>query len=407
MRIVYVHQYFRTPAMSGGTRSYEFARRLVAAGHQVAVVTADTASGRRSGGARWHRTTEEGIDVHWVDVPYDNSMRPWRRVLAFLQFMVASSRRAAGLPQDVVLGTSTPLTVAVPAAWAARRNRSRMVLEVRDLWPEVPIAMGVLRFWPVRKAAELLERWAYHRADHVIALSPGMAAGVRAVNAEVPVTVIPNASDVDVFGVRTTADDELLRDRPWVGTRPVLLYAGTFGRANGVSWLVDVAAELRHHLPQAVVVLIGQGAEFEQTRRHAAGLGLDEDSCLVLESLPKPEVAAWFRACTVAFSSFVDVPALTANSANKFFDALAAGRPVAINHGGWLADVLEETGAGIVLPRDPAAAALSLSRLLTDEARLESARAAARDLAANDFNRDRLFTSFETVLTAPEGSHAP
>ncbi|WP_206330652.1 glycosyltransferase family 4 protein [Modestobacter sp. KNN46-3] len=401
-----MHQHFRTPAMSGGTRSYEFARRLVAAGHQVSVVTARTASGRRSGSARWHRTTEQGIDVHWVDVPYDNSMRPWRRVLAFLQFMVASSRRAAGLPQDVVLGTSTPLTVAVPAAWAARRNRCRMVLEVRDLWPEVPIAMGVLRFWPARRAAELLERWAYHRADHVIALSPGMAAGVRAVDPDVPVTVIPNASDIDMFGTRTTADDELIQNRPWVATRPVLLYAGTFGRANGISWLVDVAAELRHRCPQAVVVLIGQGAEFEQTRRLAAELGLDDNSCIVLDSVPKPEVAAWFRACTVAFSCFVDVPALTANSANKFFDALAAGRPVAINHGGWLADVLQETGAGIVLSRDPGAAASSLSELLTDESRLSDARAAARMLAANDFNRDRLFASFQQVLTTTESSHA-
>ena len=63
-----------------------------------------------------------------------------------------------------------------------------------------------------------------------------------------------------------------------------------------------------------------------------------------------------------------------ANSANKFFDALASGTPVAINYGGWQADLLEETSAGIVLPpNDPGEAAKRLGVFIKDESELAKA----------------------------------
>ena len=400
MRIVYIHQHFRTPEMSGGTRSYEFARRLVARGHEVFMVTADSSGTAAPAGS--HRTSvEAGITVYWCNVAYGNAMPAWRRILAFLQFVAVSSRLAARLPQDVVLATSTPLTVSLPGAWSAFRNRVPMVFEVRDLWPHVPIALGALRGWPVRKAAEWLERWSYRRADRLIALSPDMARGILRVRPDAEVTVIPNASDLELFGSASEDDAALLQEHPWVAERPVVLYAGTFGRANGVGYLVDVAEGLRQRMPSAAVVLIGSGAEFEQTRRRAEDRGLLGVNCFVLGNQPKSRVAAWFRACAVSTSVFIDEPALAANSPNKVFDALAAGRPVAVNNGGWIAELLTEYGAGISLPPGrPADAAVLLAELLSDVDRLRTTGEAARRLAADRFDRDKLYAEFESVLTS-------
>ena len=142
MRITYLHQYFNTPDMSGGTRSYEMARRLVARGHEVNMVTSwRTDDGRK----KPFETVEDGIRVQWLPVPYSNAMSYAQRLVAFGRFVVASTRRAAALPSDIVFATSTPLTIALPAVYAARRQRVPMVFEVRDLWPELPIAMGALR----------------------------------------------------------------------------------------------------------------------------------------------------------------------------------------------------------------------------------------------------------------------
>ena len=91
MRITYIHQYFKTPGMAGGTRSYEFARRLVERGHEVHVVTSDPA------GDRTRTSTESGIVVHWLPVPYDNAMSYRRRLWAFLGFVCRSAAVAGRL----------------------------------------------------------------------------------------------------------------------------------------------------------------------------------------------------------------------------------------------------------------------------------------------------------------------
>ena len=118
MRIIYLHQYFKTPEMNGGTYSYEISRQLVAQGHDVHMVTADC-SGEGRG---WYRTEEAGIQVHWLPVGYSNHMSYRRRIRAFLQFARGAARKAAGLPGDVVYASSSPLTIALPGVYASRRK---------------------------------------------------------------------------------------------------------------------------------------------------------------------------------------------------------------------------------------------------------------------------------------------
>ncbi|WP_433796913.1 glycosyltransferase family 4 protein [Actinoplanes sp. CA-252034] len=394
MRITYIHQYFKTPAMSGGTRSYEFARRLVERGHEVHMITGDPDADRA------RVTTEAGIVVHWLPVPYDNAMSYRRRLWSFLGFVGRSALVAGRLRHDLVFATSTPLTVAVPGAWAALRRRVPMVLEVRDVWPELPIAMGALRSPVSRWAAHRLEAWAYRRSARVIALSPGMAASIRRRFPGVAVTVVPNSSDRKLFGRADRAGERLRRDTPWLGDRPLVLYAGTLGVANGVDYLVRMAARLADTDPEVRIVILGDGRMRATLRDLAARLGVLDRNLFLLGPVSKAEVVAFFGACDLAASVFADVPELGANSPNKVFDAFAAGRPVAVNHDGWIADLITGHGAGLVLPaHDTGAAAAAVSAFLGDPAACRTARAAAYALARDRFDRDLLFGDFERVLT--------
>jgi glycosyltransferase involved in cell wall biosynthesis len=95
----------------------------------------------------------------------------------------------------------------------------------------------------------------------------------------------------------------------------------------------------------------------------------------------------------------VDLPEMWANSANKFFDGLAAGRPVAINYGGWQADLLRESGAGIRLPAsEPRPAAALLAQVLASRPWLAAAGEASLRLAHSHFDRDKLAVELERVL---------
>jgi UDP-N-acetylglucosamine:LPS N-acetylglucosamine transferase len=160
MKVIYLHQYFNTPKMSGGTRSYEMARRLVAAGHEVHMVTTWRTETAHDD---WFHTTESGIQVHWLPVSYSNSKTYTQRIRAVLSFAIQACRKAVDLKGDLIFATSTPLTIAIPGIYASWRNRLPMVFEVRDLWPELPIAVGALRSPVLKWLARKFERFTYRR----------------------------------------------------------------------------------------------------------------------------------------------------------------------------------------------------------------------------------------------------
>jgi glycosyltransferase involved in cell wall biosynthesis len=406
LRILYLHQYFQTPQCNGGTRSYEFAKRMIAAGHQVTVITSTAGLPEPHRHATEHQKLElDGIPVLSIAVPYDNTMNYRQRIRAFLRFAIAASVAAVRQPADVIFATSTPLTIAIPAILARLWQRKPMVFEVRDLWPELPIAVGAIKNPILKSMAHALEWAAYHASKHVVALSPGMADGVmrRGLKAE-QVTVIPNSCDIDLFDVPPERGIAF-REKHGLGKdQPLVVYSGTFGLINGAGYLVDVAVAMRSILPEARFFLVGDGAERPRILRKAAKAGVLDQNLRVLDPMPKTEIVAVQSAATVATSLFLPIPAMENNSANKFFDALAAGRPIAINHGGWQADLLRESGAGIVLPyHDPEEAARLLAAFLTDTARLEAARAAARQLAQTQFARDHLYAKLDRVLLTAVG----
>jgi glycosyltransferase involved in cell wall biosynthesis len=399
MHIVYIHQYYCNPGMAGGIRSYEQARRLVARGHTVDVITTDITGGPAKPG--WRQTEDDGVRVHWFSIPYNNHMSYARRIRAFAQFMVVATAKAARLRADLVFATSTPLTVAVPGVLAARLRRHRVpfVFEVRDLWPEVPIEMGALRNPVLRGVAGALANFAYRNAEEVIALSPGMAAGVTARRPATRTTVVPNAADLAMFEVDDAAVKEFRTRHDWLGDRPLIVYTGALGRVNGVEYLVRAAKRMRELDPEIRVLIVGHGLEWEPTKRLAAELGLLDDTVRMWEKVPKAELPVILGAATMSTSFVRPIRALWDNSANKFFDALAAGRPIAVNYGGWQADLLTETGAGLVLdPTDTDDAGERFARFCRDETWLSQSRLAAHKLAVEQFSRDLLFDRFAEVL---------
>ena len=397
MKITYIHQYFHTPSVPGSIRSHEMARRFVERGHEVNLITADRLAPPGSG---WRVSTEAGIRVHWLPVPYSNDMSAQERVRAFYKFAYGAARKANAIKADVIFATSTPLTIALPAVWASKRQKVPMVFEIRDLWPELPIAMGALKGRPAIAAAEWLERFAYRNAAHVVALSPGMKDGVvRTGYPAERVHVVPNSSDLALFDVPASVGEAYRAQNAWLGDRPLIVYIGTLGQINGVTYLADLAAKVRAEAPEVRFAVIGGGQTEELIRNRAQELGVLNETFFMPGKVPKNQVPAILSAATFASSLFIDLKEMWDNSANKFFDGLAAGRPVMINYGGWQADILRETGAGLVLhPHDMDAAKDALLRALRDEAWLKDAGEKAHKLARDRFARDVLAEKLVGVL---------
>ncbi|MGO2134772.1 MAG: glycosyltransferase family 4 protein [Marinobacter sp.] len=406
MKIIYLHQYYTSPEMAGGTRSYEMARRMVAAGHEVHMVT----SYREQDDSRqgWFQTNEAGIQVHWYPVPYSNHMSFFQRLKAFFSFALAARKKALQLDADIIFATSTPLTIALPAVPASRKKKIPMVFEVRDLWPEMPIAVGALKNPLLRFAAHRLEHWAYHNAEAVVALSPGMKEGVlRTGYPAEKVAVIPNSSDNAEFQYNAEAGARFRAQREWLGERPLLVYTGTFGPTNGVGYMVPVAQELLRLNSDVRILLVGEGKEKSGIIEQAEQAGVLGKNLFIEGMLPKRDIPALLSAADMASALFIDLPEMRPNSANKFFDALASGTPVMLNYGGWMHEMVNAKGCGLAMWRESAAdVAEELDKKLNDKEWLAQAGKSARLLAEEHFDRDLLANQLIQVLQAAADGRA-
>ena len=402
MRIAYFHQHFSTPAGAMGTRSYEMAKRCVARGHRVLMVCGSHAlastgltgpyrRGRRSG-------VVDGIDVIEFRLGYSNKDGFLKRSATFLGFAVRSVVVALTADYDVLFATSTPLTAGIPGICARWLRGKSFVFEVRDLWPELPKAMGVIRNRVVLVALSALEWLSYRSARRLIALSPGIADGIaRRGVARSRIALIPNGCDFDVFGGGHGA----ARWRPeGVGAGDLMaVFTGTHGLANGLDAVLDGAAELRRRGRGDIrLVLVGDGMLKPALQLRAEREGLD--NVVFHPPVGKAKLAGLIAAADVGLQILANVPAFYfGTSPNKFFDYLSAGLPVLVNYPGWMAEMTEECRCGYAVPPgDPAALAAALMDAADHRDALRGMGERARDLARSRFDRDRLGGAFADWL---------
>lgn len=389
MRILYVHQFFATRESSLGLiRSYEFARRWVADGHEVTIVTSSSRLPEEYDRKLFTDGEIDGIAVRSVRVHYSNYMGYGRRMWSFIMFTLGATWLASTAGKhDVVFATSTPLTVGIPGWVAATLRRTPFVFEVRDLWPEAAIQMGALkRTGMLARIAKSLERFLYHQSADVIALSPGMAAGVVAEGvAPEHVHLVPNCSDLDLF--HPGEKDAAFLGSHGIGPDAFIVgYAGAIGPSNAVEAIVPEAARTLHERGRddIIFVIAGDGKSLPTLRAAVEGL----DNVRFVGSLPKKDVPVLTRSADVLMTLFADVPILATNSPNKFFDGLASGRPMIVNSPGWTKELVEESACGAYVPAgDGVALADTIERLAADPGALAQMGRNARQLAQERFDR--------------------
>lgn len=404
MRVLYFHQHFATPDGSSGTRSYEFARALVMQGHRVTMVCGQLRTGGFAlpwdGQRKWFSGVIDGIDVIALPVAYSNHDGLLRRVLVFLSYAWRSIGIAMRRDYDVLFATSTPLTAALPGIAIKMLGRQQpFVFEVRDLWPELPKALGV-RNPLLIGGMSFLEWLAYRSADACVGLAPGIVEGIkRRAPRHRHVELVPNACDLELFHPRLRSEEFRV---PGVGPGAfVAAFTGSHGKANGLGAILDAAGELlRRGRKDIKLVLIGDGGLKQSLQRRAADEGLS--NCIFLPPMRKVELARMTANIGCGLQVLANVPAFYyGTSPNKFFDYISAGVPVVTNYPGWIADMVRENSCGIAtLPNSSASFADAICSLADDPKMREAMGRNARVLAENAFSRRAMAAKFLTLLRA-------
>ena len=398
MHILYVYQFYNNPDCAATARHYAYLHHL-ARRHHITLVTSRTyLDARITQDFDW---VAEGVDLRLLDVPYANSMEAGERLNAYTTFALKALAAGIASPRpDLVFGTSSPLSAAWAARWIARIRRVPWVFEVRDLWPDFPIQMGAVSNAWLQRRLYNLERALYRDAAHTVTLSPDMEAHVRECGiAPERVTTLVHGSDFGLIDACEPPPLQTLRQTHGLVDKCVVLYGGTFGRANDIPTLLEAAARL-HHRDDLRFVFAGYGY-FETALREAASQAAN---LLILPPQPRHHMLCWFKLADLSLVSFIDKPVLAANSPAKFFDSLTAGTPVLVTNPGWTRQFVETHQCGWYTPPSDAEALARQIAWIADhpEARAEAGRK-AEAVARTHFDRNTLVHRLERIFEQAAG----
>jgi glycosyltransferase involved in cell wall biosynthesis len=400
MRIAYVCHYFAPEPAAPAARVHEFARCWVQAGHQVDVITTfpNHPLGRiprEYRGKAWSTEWLDGIRVLrcWLYAVPNRGIG--RRGLDHLSFMLTCVM--FGLPRlrkvDVVIASSPTLFSALAAYVIARIRRVPFVLEVRDLWPEAIVDLGLMRRDSLSvRMLQWLARWLYRQAARVVVVTEAFAD--RLVAQGVPrarLAVIPNGADTRFFAPRP--ETPTMRHDLGLNGRFVVAYVGAHGLSHGLGAVLDAAALQ----PEVTFLLVGDGAERERLLSERRRRGLR--NVIMQPSVPKADVPDVYAAADACLVPLRDVPIFETFVPSKLFEVLAAGRPVIGAVRGEARDILVRSGGALLVePERGDQLAEAIDRLRDDADLRDKLARSGRAFVEREYDRSVLAMRYLDVL---------
>ena len=384
VKVLILHQYFNTPETGGPLRSYYLAKALADKGITTAVITTHN-------GNDFITERVEGIEVHYLPIPYSNNFGFFKRIASFLKFVFSIVREAKQFKAyTVCYAISTPLTIGLAAIWIKWRYKIPYIFEVGDLWPEAPIQVGIIKNLVLKRILYGLEKSTYTKAKSIVALSDSIKKEIERKVSGTRIDVVSNMSDVEYY-VPAVKDPELEKKFN-VSGKKVLSYIGTFGLANGLEQILRCAQAVQEN-SGIHFILCGDGARRSYLLKEAERLKLTNVSFIPMQD--RNGVKDVLNVTDAAFISYQPLPVLETGSPNKYFDALAAGKMIVANFNGWIRNEIEANRCGVfVHPNKPEDFMTHVLPILQNKTELERYQHAARVLAEQKYSRKQLSERF-------------
>lgn len=389
MKILLINQAFVSPQEPGHTRHFEMAKFLQTRGHELVIVASDLnyQTGKRTVERKgiFAEQTIEGVKILRSYIYPSLHRSYFWRVISFFSFMFSSIYIALQVKDvDLILGTTPPIFQAVSAWFVALLCRKPFLLEVRDLWPEFGVSMGVLKNPIVIWLARLLEKFLYNRATHILVNSPAYKEYM--IKKHVPenkITYIPYGTDIDMFN--PNIDGTSVRKELNLEDKFVVLYAGALGQANDIDTILRAAKRL-HENQKIRFVLFGDGKERERLQNQAKKLNL---SNVVFAGVrAKKEMPQVIASADTCLAILQDIPMFRTTYPNKVFDYMAAGRATVLVIDGITRELIESSYGGVfVQPNDDESLANTILDLSNNEEIVRQMGLNAREYLVEHLNR--------------------
>jgi glycosyltransferase involved in cell wall biosynthesis len=345
----------------------------------------------------YHYENIEGIKVHYLPVFYENNLKFIGRIISFIKFMYKAYTKVTEIEEvDLCYASSTPLTIGIITLWLKTLHRIDFYFEVRDLWPEAPIQMGVIKNYFLKKYLYALEKRIYKRAKKIVALSPGIAEGIKKRVPKKSIYLIPNFSDCDFF--HPEEKNPVLEENFNVKNKFVISYFGALGKANHLEYLINAALECARHKDDKIhFIIAGKGSELHLIKEKVKKLKLHNISFVGF--INKDSLHDMLNVTDAIYISFINKPIMETNSPNKFFDGLATGKLCITNTKGWIKELIEKNKCGFYYdPEKPESFREMIISYINDKPLLKTQQSNARMLAEREFSKDIMVDRFLTLF---------
>jgi glycosyltransferase involved in cell wall biosynthesis len=354
IHIGYLVQQFPPEVGAGPARVTEMALRWQDAGARVTVFTGmpNRPEGRIHApyrGKLFVRENWQGMEVlrSWLYASPKHGFA--RTILNNLSFMITSGLHALswGQKPDVLVASSPPFFPHITGSLLSRKWRIPLVLEIRDLWPDYLVGMGILRDRFSPAALFALERWLLRAASRVVVVTESFRARVAAKGVRPDrIEVIPNGVDTSTY--YRSDEPPPLRELVRRNGEWIVGYLGNFGAGQGLDAVIEAAAILRRHGDKIRFVLAGDGTLGRQLSARAEGEGLDNLS--VHPPIPKEQTRAFYNGCDICLVPLAAFPILQETVPSKLFEIMACETPVIASLGGEGACIVRDSRSGLVAP---------------------------------------------------------
>ena len=391
MKVLILHQHFNTPNEGGALRSYYLAKALIEHGYQPVVIT-----GR--GPASREIVDIEGIEVHYLPVAYDNRFGFWKRATSFLRYVWLSTQHAGRLKDvKICYAISAPLTVGLAASSIKFLHKIPFIFEVGDLWPDAPIQMGFVRNYFLKWFLYEVERFIYSDAQSIVALSEKIKSSIEKRARNKIVHTIPNMADTEFY--RPASKDPLLEKKFNTEGKLVVSYIGAIGLANGLDFLMECARASQSAGQNVHFILCGEGAMLESITRITQQYQLKNFSIIPFQN--REGVKEIMNVTDASFICYKPLPILETGSPNKYFDALACGKLIVINFGGWIKEEIEREVCGCYIEQKrPSDFVGKIQPFIDSKQQLQDYQNASRRLAEVKYTRSMLSKKFAAIFRA-------
>lgn len=405
LKITILTQYYPPEHGAPQNRLHDLAKRWVSNGHTVTVMTAmpNYPNGAVFPEYKGKFTCRETIDnVNVIRSAIFASKKKSTFVQLTVYFSFVISAILVGFlrlrKQDYLICESPPLFLGISAVMLSIRCRSKLVMNVSDLWPESAVQLGIIGQGAVLRSLERFEKFLYYWSWLVSCQTEGIVEGVKRRYPKVDTFLFPNGVDLDMFHFAAEKDPDLAEEYNIQPDHFIVGYGGNHGRSQALSQVLEAAKILRNQT-RIYFFFFGDGPEKDDLVKYAQETSLG--NVKFFPSQPREKMTKVQSLWDVALVPLKNIDLFDGARPSKMFELMAGGIPFLFCGRGEGADIAVESGCGIVVPpEEPAALAekiLDLSWKEKDELKQMSRQ--GRKFVTEKFNRAKLAEDFMTRLT--------